>query len=179
LVASELTLHRWDFEISASETDTLFNVERVQFDDGSFLLDLDQGNDKIEFIHLLYDTLYDRTPDEDGFVFWLDQHKNGLTEAQIYDNFDDSAEYASIFESGGAPVSNQAFVEILYDHAFDKAPGDDPAGIAFYKGLLDSGTSRSVVARDISQSTDHQLAQDTEYGNSWAWVDTSSSLEWL
>ena len=55
-------------------------------------------NDDASYIDALYLSFLGRAADDAGKAFWLDSLKDGVTKEQIYDQFKDSEEFASILE---------------------------------------------------------------------------------
>ncbi len=84
---------------SGSETDTLANIERIRFDDGSFVLDMPSimiplastlknasylPMDSATLVYRLYAAAYARTPDEGGFVYWATQTQRSTVSQQRF-----------------------------------------------------------------------------------------------
>jgi len=90
----------------------------------------------------LYLALFDRTPDVGGAEYWLGQVDQGVPLTDIANAFLNSTELQSNGE-----LSDDAFVDLLYQNALGRSPDD--AGKAFWLEQLQSGVSRAEVALDI------------------------------
>ena len=92
-----------------------------------------------------YNTILDRVPDAAGFAEWQKyiaaQQAQGVSDEQIFRNiaasFFDSAEYQA------KNLADAAYVDDLYEALFQRA--GDPGGVAYWNGVLASGTSRDAV----------------------------------
>jgi len=128
---------------SAEGTDTLVNIERLQFSDVSVALDL-SGNAGTTARIL-------------GAVFGPE----GLAIKQYVgiglQLLDAGTSYEALMQAAlaaklGAGASHTAVVNLLYTNVIGTAPG--PAELALYKGLLDSGAmtqgALGVLAADTS-----------------------------
>jgi hypothetical protein len=95
----------------------------------------------------IYQTALDRLPDAAGLAFWTNAlESGGATPRQLGAALVGSAEFAAKY--GGA-TTGTAFVELLYQNAFDR--GADPAGLAFWAGGLEAGRfTRADVVQAIA-----------------------------
>jgi hypothetical protein len=128
-------------------SDSLLNVERLQFDDGYLAFDT-EGN--AGAIYRLYQAAFDRTPDVDGLGFWiknLDARHVSLID--ISERFMVSAEFEFKY---GAPedVPDQAFLTLLYKNILDRAP--DQAGFDFWIAEQANGLSRAEMLKYFSEA---------------------------
>ncbi len=90
--------------------------------------------DAVAVVRVYLATL-DRLPDAGGLAFWTNALDSGTaTTRQLEAALIGSAEFAAKY--GGA-TTNAAFVDLLYQNAFDR--GADAAGAAFWVGGLDAG----------------------------------------
>ena len=102
-----------------TSTDTLHEIERVTFDDGELLFDIDSTN--AGFVYRMFGATFDRHADEVGLRFWTgvldDFDANDPTRDKhdfLADQFLASDEYVDLY---GANPTNEAFVTALYNNA--------------------------------------------------------------
>jgi hypothetical protein len=138
------------FTVSGADgTDTLVNVERLQFGDAKVAIDIN-GNGGMAY--RLYQAAFDRTPDIGGLGFQMNALDTGLTIAQVAGNFIASPEFQTTY---GPNISTSAFVTLLYQNVLNRAPDD--AGLAFHVNNLDhTGLSRADVLVQFSESPENQ-----------------------
>lgn len=89
------------------------------------------------FIDRLYNVVLQRESDPTGREHWINQLASGSTGADIARGFFFSQEFL------GRQLSNEEYLEILYNTFFDRA--SDPAGRAYWLGRMNSGMPRSEV----------------------------------
>ena len=101
-------------------TDSLLNVERLKFSDGTLAVDIAPGQDAGE-VYRLYQAAFARTPDMPGVKYHLnDMESNGLPLWQIASNFLASPEFASKY--GSNPTDTQ-YINALYKNVLNRTPG--------------------------------------------------------
>ena len=131
-------------------TDTLQNIERVQFADKSIAFDTsgDAGE-----AYRLYQAAFNRSPDLGGLGYQMKALDDGLPLATVAQNFIDSPEFSATY---GA-LNTTAFVVQMYANVLHRQP--DPGGLDFYTHNLDSGAmSRAAVLVGFSESPENQAA---------------------
>jgi hypothetical protein len=129
-------------------TDTLVNVERMQFIDEKVALDI--GGDGGQ-AYRLYQAAFDRTPDMGGLGFWINSLDQGASLTQAASFFVVSPEFTGRYGN----LDNQQFATQLYENVLHRAP--DASGLAFWQGQLDQGTmSRAQVLVGFSESPENQ-----------------------
>ncbi|MEZ5342178.1 MAG: DUF4214 domain-containing protein [Acidimicrobiales bacterium] len=109
----------------------------------------------------LYWAFFDREPDVDGALYWLEQYERCSTTIDIVGWIGASAEFRK--QNYGA-VDNETFVERMYANVLDRTPDD--GGRAYWLGLLDRGQlSRPLTMLYFSASAEfaasHPLPSDT------------------
>jgi hypothetical protein len=128
-------------------SDTLLNIERVQFYDINVALD-----GTAAAAYRLYQASFNRKPDASGLGYWIAQCDKGLS---LYDaawNFINSAEFKTLY---GSNVTNGAFITALYDNVLHRAP--DQTGFNYWNNLLSNGTvSRHAMLAEFSESPENQ-----------------------
>jgi hypothetical protein len=92
----------------------------------------------------LYVTLFGRASEGAGNDYWQS------AAADLADGANQMlATQASQDYFGSSLDANQAFVEHIYENTLGKTYAEDPAGIDYWTGLLDSGVSRGVVVASL------------------------------
>jgi predicted Zn-dependent protease len=99
-------------------------------------------------IYRLYETSFDRTPDQTGSLYWSSVLANGASLLDIAQNFAISNE----FQNDYAHMSITEFVSTLYANALHRAP--DVGGLQYFTGILQAGASRASVLVDFSDSSE-------------------------
>lgn len=122
--------------------DTLDDIERVQFSDGSLIFGFDPDN--AAFAYRIYAAAYGRTPDEAGLRFWtqvLDQRGDGPPETSdkqfVAGFFLTADEFVDLY---GQNPSGEQYVAALYQNVLHRSP--DQAGYDFWLDQIASGQSR-------------------------------------
>ena len=152
------------------ETDRLANIERLDFSDGNLIYDLESPN--LGFVYRLYSTAFDRSPDEAGLYFWLDETDRldqlGLSETtkqlQIANIFQASQEFQLLI---GENATNYEYVDAMYRNALNRPP--DQEGHDFWTMRLDQGTSRAEVLVLFSESLENRIATNDQFDEG-VWV---------
>lgn len=134
---------------SASDgMDSLRGIERIDFLDGSLIIDADAIGSQII---RLYDTVLRRAPDNNGLDFWLDRMEDrGMTLLTVADELSGSAE----FQQATGGLTNAQFVDYVYQQALNRAP--DAGGKTYWTERLDAGLSRGAFVVDLSESAEHR-----------------------
>lgn len=81
-----------------------------------------------------YQAAFNRTPDNDGLKFWIEQVDRGMSFVEMCSYFVASEEFK---ERYGPNPSNHDYVEALYGNVLQREP--DQGGIDFWQGVLDRG----------------------------------------
>jgi len=108
----------------------------------------------------LYFAYFGRIPDYGGLQYWIGQYQTGVNLTNISQSFAASNEFQSIYGS----LSNEAYVELVYQNVLGRAP--DATGRAYWLGRLSSGLSRSGLMIGFSESEEYQI-------RSQAWVQVT------
>ncbi|MFC0252221.1 Ig-like domain-containing protein [Massilia consociata] len=112
-------------------------------------------------LSLLYHAAFGRAPDLPGLTYWA--HGGAATDT-VARLFLESPEWPAAHPS---PLSDTAFVEVLYHNALGRAP--DSAGLAYWSAQLAGGAaapamSRAQVLQAIAQSAEHKEVWNTPNG---------------
>ena len=130
-------------------TDTITNVERLQFTDTSVAFDT-AGTAGQAF--RLYQAAFNRSPDQGGLGFQVKSLDKGASLSQVAASFITSAEFQKTY---GA-LDNTAFATQLYQNVLHRAP--DAGGLAYHVDNLARGVSRADVLVVFSESAENQAA---------------------
>lgn len=135
---------------SPDGTDRLVDVERLAFTDG--VMALDTGvNEHAGMAYRLYQAALNRTPDDDGLRFWIDQIDAGKTVTSVAEGFLLSAEFQKAY---GADASNAGYVDTLYQNILQR--DGESGGVAYWMDQLDGGkSSRADVLVSFSESPEN------------------------
>lgn len=144
------------------DIDTLRQIERIQFSDGIFALDV-QGT--AGSVYRLYQAAFDRTPDKAGLGFWIAQADKGSSLRSIAEQFLNSAEAAAKYANA---VDDGAFATQLYGNVLHRAP--DAAGLAFWVNSLHVGVTRTDVLAQFSESAENASAVAAIVGVGFAYT---------
>ncbi len=128
-------------------TDQITGVERIDFVDGSFIVD---ANSLGAQVSRMYDTVLSRAPDGFGLDFWVDRMEDGLSLGGVAGALAGSSE----FQQATGGLSNMAFVDYVYTHALGRGPDAD--GRAFWTGQLDAGLTRDTLLVEFSEGAEHR-----------------------
>ena len=147
----------------AGGTDTLLNIERIQFDDKAIAYDITGTGGQA---YRLYQAAFNRAPDAAGlgFQMWA-MDTVGWSLNQVGQGFIDSPEFTRTYGN----LSNRDFVTQLYANVLHRAP--DTAGLKFHTDLLDAGTiTRATDLIGFSESPENQAALIGVIGNGFAYT---------
>lgn len=147
----------WGYSVTdrAGETDGLFSVERLKFSDGW------KGTDDTSAqIFRLYQAMWGRESDTSGQGYWTFRMDQGASLVQIADEFMDYPEFIVKF---GQDVSNEVFIEKLYQNVLNREP--DAGGRLYWLGQIDQiGRAETVLGFSESAENQAQLIGVTSGG---------------
>lgn len=135
--------------VNRDGSDKVSFVERLKFADAVIAFDID-GNAGQGY--RIYEAAFDRKPDATGLGYWITQIDKGMSLKTVADGFLSSAEFNSL---NGPSSTNTSFVDNLYQNILDRA--GDKAGIDYWTGVLNNGTSRAEVLLGFSESHENQV----------------------
>lgn len=136
--------------VTGTGTDTLQNIERLQFSDAIVAFDT---NGNAGDAYRIYQAAFDRTPDRPGLSYWVNQMDDGMPLSQVALNFILSPEFASTYGNINA-MSNAQFINVVYDNVLHRAP--DPSGFSYWMNDLTNGYPRHFMLAAFSQSAENQ-----------------------
>ena len=130
-------------------TDTLTNIERIQFSDMTVALDISGIAGQA---YRVYQAAFNRTPDNGGLKYWIGLMDGGYTLAGVASGFIASAEFKTLY---GSNPTNELFVSKLYDNVLHRTP--DEGGYNYWVGLLNTNKIDSISTLiNFSESTENQ-----------------------
>jgi Ca2+-binding RTX toxin-like protein len=150
----------------AEGTDTLANVERLQFGDKVVMaLDVDAGSTGGE-VYRLYNAAFARTPDASGLGFWISAMEKGTSLSAIAQGFINSDEYQKAY---GTTLSSHDLVTKYYQNILHREP--EQAGLDFWTGVLDEKKAPLAdVLAAISESQENINATAVIIGNGFEYT---------
>ena len=131
-------------------TDTLFDVERLVFNNGTMALDTDYGENAGQ-AYRIYQAAFARTPDTSGLSYWIESIDQGSSLYDVSWGFIGSDEFRSIY---GSNPTYDDFVERLYWNVLGREGEAD--GIAYWTEQLYSGRKDAAeVLAGFSESNEN------------------------
>lgn len=131
--------------------DTLFDVERFKFADGTLAFDTGGGETAGE-VYRLYKAAFNRTPDSGGLKYWIGVMDGGTSLDDVAGGFVASAEFTSIY---GVNQDNSTVVTRYYQNVLGRQP--EQLGYDYWMGQLNNGLmTRSEVLAAFSESAENQ-----------------------
>ncbi len=151
-------------------TDTMVDIERIDFNDGSLLYDVDTPN--LGFGYRIYQASFNRTPDEGGVLFWIGNldHFDTLGWSQyekeqfLATQFIQSDEFKDLF---GANPTNEQYIDAMYLNVLDRLP--DQGGYDFWVGGMEQGLTREDILIAFTKS-DENVARTAPDLDDGVWV---------
>lgn len=130
-------------------TDTLSNVERLQFTDKNLALDFDGIAGQT---YRLYQAAFDRKPDLGGLGFWIKEMDKGSSLTVVADAFFQSSEFKGLY---GTNPGVTTLITNLYKNVLHRAP--DQAGFDYWGKEISNGKITSVgVLAFFAESAENQ-----------------------
>ena len=145
-----ITKNAKEFTISHPEkgTDTLIDIELVQFSDASMVLNVDSNTGKA---YRLYKAAFDRTPDQEGLSYWISTLDQGENLNFVAENFINSDEFKQVY---GENSTDEVFVKGLYSNVLHREPTEE--GLNYWMNHVNDA-SRNDVLIGFSESNENQL----------------------
>lgn len=128
--------------------DTVIDVERLQFSDGSLALDV-EGN--AGQLYRLYTAVLGRPSDEAGLGYWIWRTDTGSKLRDLALEFTKQPEFDQLY---GTNPTDAQFVAKLYNNVLHRDA--EGAGYDYWMGALQSGVSRNDVIVGFSESTENK-----------------------
>lgn len=137
------------FVNTPGKIDVISNVERVGFADGSTLA-LDVGiGENAGSAYRLYKAAFDRTPDNKGLKYWINDLDNGAGLQQVAAGFVASAEFKTL----NPGLSQQSIINSFYEHVLHREA--DAAGFKYWNDSMSNGMTAGDVLLSFSESQEN------------------------
>ena len=152
-------------------TDTVMNMERVQFSDYIVNLNIQDAADTIsaadvQKLEELYVAFFNRVPDADGLEYWIGQFNSGQTINQIAESFYAAGIQYTELTGFSDTMSNTDFINVVYSNVLGRADGADTEGLNFWITELESGRETNGTLVSTILSAAHTYQGDA----TWGWV---------
>jgi hypothetical protein len=99
----------------------------------------------------LYKAAFDRTPDEEGLGYWINELDQGYALHEVANSFVISQEFKNLY---GADLDNSGFITALYNNVLDRDP--DQGGLDYWiNDMGNNGMSRADVLASFSESAEN------------------------
>ena len=143
------TVTGWTVSSSLEGTDTLTDVERIRFTDKILAVDI---NGNAGQAYRVYQAAFNRTPDNNGLKYWIEQMDAGTSLSDVAAGFVSSAEFQGLY---GANPTNADFLSKLYNNVLHRTP--DQGGYDWWLGELNANRYNKVSAlASFSESPENQ-----------------------
>ncbi|SMD02749.1 Metallo-peptidase family M12B Reprolysin-like [Fulvimarina manganoxydans] len=130
-------------------TDTLVNVERLQFTDEGLAFDTGAG-ENAGVVFRTYQAAFNRAPDEPGMGVWIKAADQGMSFEQIAAGFLRSSEFETAY---GANPTSETYVSKLYENILGRA--GEQSGIDFWQTKLAEGATQAMVLYTFAESSEN------------------------
>lgn len=137
-----------DSVVGRDGSDTLNFVQRLQFTDVTRALDVNKGENAGQ-AYRLYKAAFDRTPDDSGLTYCINQFDGGAGLTGMAANFLNSPEFANKYGN----IDNTAFVGVMYNNVLHRQP--NAGEVANSIGLLTNGATRADLLSMFSESPEN------------------------
>ena len=139
----------WTVASPVNGTDTIKNIERLKFSNEILALDIDGNAGQA---YRIYQAAFNRTPDNSGLKYWIEQMDTGTSLERMAAEFIGSQEFQ--IQYGSSPT-NANFLTTLYSNVLHRTP--DQAGYGWWLGELNGGRHTTVSAlASFSESAENK-----------------------
>lgn len=140
-------------DLATGAQDTLTGVERLQFSDKSFALDMSGAAGKA---YRVYKAAFNRDPmqgDTAGLGFWVSRIDAGMDMVEVGARFIDSNEFRSLY---GSNPSNADFLTRVYQNVLGRTP--DAGGYNWWLNEMNTNASKTKakILADFAESPENQ-----------------------
>ncbi|MEN9780654.1 MAG: hypothetical protein RL014_1802 [Pseudomonadota bacterium] len=155
-------------------SDTLLNIERVEFADMTLNLTVDDTARTIPETALnriadLYVAFFNRVPDGDGMEYWIGQYRQGKKINDIAEAFYNAGVFFGDITGYRAGMTDVDFINVVYRNVLGRPEGADQGGQDYWtKKLRDGSATKGTLVSDIL---------DAAYGP--AFSDPTNPFHWV
>ena len=165
----------------ATGSDTLRNIERLEFEDKTVNLGIKGAASSIAATDLktlqeLYIAFFNRIPDADGLEYWIGQFKSGMTLKQIAESFYNAGVQYSSLTGFSANMTDSDFVNVVYKNVLGRQDGADATGLAYWTGALASGAESKGSLVSTILSSAHTFKGDPTWGRVADLLDNKAAV---
>jgi hypothetical protein len=143
--ASAASIAYWGEKLDAGGTNPTAMIH--------YFIESQECDDKTQSVARLYEAAFLRRPDFDGFWYWADRRRRGLSITGIADYFATSSEFVNRY---GA-LDDRDYIARIYQNVLHREP--DAGGLDFWLGELARGISRGKMLAQFSNSTENRDRQ--------------------
>lgn len=140
------TFHVTNF---AGFSDTLVNIERVSFSDGTVLATDVEFGENTGSAYRLYKAAFDRTADKAGLSYWVAELDSGRSIQQIAQGFVDSAEFKQL----NPALDQHSIINSYYQNVLNRDA--DQAGYDYWSQQMSNGMKPNEVLVSFSESQEN------------------------
>lgn len=123
--------------IDRDGTDSLINIERLQFSDTNVALDIEGTAGQA---YRIYEAVLGRAPDLEGLGYWINDMDNGVSLTTIAQGFIASPEFQGKY---GTNPSYETYLNLLYQNILGRAP--DEEGLSYWLTNMQNGIDTPAV----------------------------------
>jgi hypothetical protein len=140
-------------DLATGAQDTLSNVERLQFSDRAYAIDMDGSAGKA---YRVYKAAFNRDPmngDTAGLGYWISRIDAGMDMVEVGARFIDSNEFRSLY---GSSPSNADFLTRVYQNVLGRTP--DASGYNWWLNELNTNPSKTTakILADFAESAENR-----------------------
>lgn len=140
-------------DLTTGAQDSLSNVERLQFSDRAYAVDMDGSAGKA---YRVYKAAFNRDPmngDTAGLGYWISRIDAGMDMVEVGARFIDSDEFRSLY---GTSPSNADFLTRVYQNVLGRTP--DAGGYNWWLNELNTNASKTPakVLADFAESAENR-----------------------
>ena len=162
-----------DSNTSRDGTDTLSNIQHIQFTDFSINTTMKSEAAKlptttVNAIVELYVAYFARTPDATGLSYWIDKAAAGETLTAISKEFYNAGVQFSSLTGYSATMANSDFIKIVYTNVLGRSGATAPpdADVAYWDNQIKIGATTKEGLIQTMLTAAHSFANDP----TWGWV---------
>jgi|GEM_PF-4065677 len=135
-------------KLDPQDTDVWVNVEGLVFDETRLSIEHDTTYGQIAS---LYDKLFDRQADLDGFQYWADAAENGVSLGSIAVSMMKSDEYTQKSGKSFDPLDTDEQIETLYEELLERSA--DKPGLDYWVSEVEAGGPVDAAADEMMLPT--------------------------
>lgn len=140
-------------DLTTGAQDSLSNVERLQFSDRAYAVDMDGSAGKA---YRVYKAAFNRDPmngDTAGLGYWISRIDAGMDMVEVGARFIDSNEFRSLY---GTNPSNADFLTRVYKNVLGRTP--DAGGYNWWLNELNTNASKTPakILADFAESAENR-----------------------